>query len=52
MGFAPQAPTCVYDDDNACTEWGSNIIGGRERAKPIGMRKHYAHELSGLATCG
>ncbi len=32
MGFAPKKWTPVYEDNNACIEWGNNIIGGRERA--------------------
>ena len=44
MGFAPKKWTPVYEDNNACIEWGNNIIGGRERAKHIDIRKHFAHE--------
>ncbi len=25
--------------------WGNHIIGGRERAKRIDIRKHFAHEV-------
>jgi hypothetical protein len=37
----------VYEDNTACNEWGNNlnIIGGRERAKHIDIRKHFAHEV-------
>ncbi len=45
MGFAEQKPTPVYEDSTACIEWGSNVIGGRERAKHIDIRKHFAHEV-------
>jgi len=44
MGFGQDAPTTVYEDNTACIEWGNNIIGGRERAKHIDIRKHFAHE--------
>ena len=46
MGFAPKTRkwTPVYEDNNACIEWGNNVIGGRERAKHIDIRKHFAHE--------
>ncbi len=44
MGFTQQALTNFYEDNNTCTEWGNNIIGGRERAKHISILKHYAHE--------
>ena len=44
MGFAPKKWTPVYEDNNACIEWGNNVIGGRERAKHIDIRKHFAHE--------
>ena len=44
MGFAPKSWTPVYEDNNACIEWSNNIIGGRERAKHIDIRKHFAHE--------
>ena len=36
--------TRVYEDNTACIEWGNHIIGGRERAKHIDIRKHFAHE--------
>ena len=39
------SPTPVYDDNTACIEWGNNVIGGRERAKHIDIRKHFAHEV-------
>ncbi len=44
LGIAQKAPTPVYED-NACIEWGNNVIGGRERAKHIDIRKHFAHEV-------
>jgi hypothetical protein len=25
--------------------WGNNVIGGRERAKHIDIRKHFEHEV-------
>jgi hypothetical protein len=44
MGF-PQAPyTPVYEDNTAFIEWGNHVIGGRERAKHIDLRKHFSHE--------
>ena len=45
MGFAQPQPTPVYEDNTACIEWGNNVIGGRERAKHIDIRKHFAHEV-------
>ena len=44
MGFHQEGPTTVYEDNTACIEWGNNVIGGRERAKHIDIRKHFAHE--------
>jgi hypothetical protein len=44
MGFAPKSWTPVYEDNYACIEWSKNIIGGRERAKRIDIRKRFAHE--------
>jgi hypothetical protein len=44
MGFAQLEATTVHEDNTACIEWGNNIIGGRERAKHIDIRKHFAHE--------
>ena len=35
----------MYEDNTACIEWGNHIIGGRERAKHIDIRKHFAHEV-------
>ena len=43
-GFTQGGPTHVYEDNTACIEWGNNVIGGRERAKHIDIRKHFAHE--------
>ncbi len=45
LDFAQQKPTPVYEDNSACIEWGNNVIGGRERAKHIDIRKHFAHEV-------
>ena len=44
MGFAEDGPTPVFEDNTACIEWSNNIIGSRERAKHIDIRKHFAHE--------
>ena len=44
MGFQQEGPTTVYEDNTACIEWGNNVIGGRERAKHIDIRKHFANE--------
>ncbi len=46
MGFAQPEPTPVYEDNTACIEWGNNVIGGRERAKHIDIRKHFVHEAT------
>ncbi len=45
ISFAEQKPIPVYEDNTACIEWGNNVIGGRERAKHIDIRKHFAHEV-------
>ena len=45
LGFAQQAPTPVYELNTACIEWGNHVIGGRERANHIDIRKHFAHEV-------
>jgi hypothetical protein len=37
----------VYEDNTKCIEWGNNVIGGRERAKYIDIRKNFAHEVTG-----
>ena len=34
----------MYEDNTACIEWGNHVIGGRERAKHIDIRKNFAHE--------
>ena len=44
MGFTQDPDTPVYEDNTACIEWGNHAIGGRERAKHINIRKHFAHE--------
>jgi hypothetical protein len=45
MGFAQTSPTPVYEEKMARIEWGNNVIGGRERAKHIDIRNHFAHEV-------
>ena len=45
MGFVQASPTLVYEDNTACIERGKNVICGRERAKHIDIRKHFAHEV-------
>ena len=45
LGFAQQSPTPVYEDTTACIRCENNIVGGRERAKLIDTRKHFAHEV-------
>ena len=44
MGLVQAPDTPVYADNAACIEWGNHVIGGRERAKHIDIRKHFAHE--------
>jgi hypothetical protein len=41
-----RSPThlCEREDNTACIEWGNHVIGGRERAKHIDIRKHFARE--------
>ena len=34
----------MLEDNTACIEWANHVIGGRERAKHIDIRKHFAHE--------
>ena len=45
MGFIPLGYTPAYKDKNA-SDGGTvnNVKSGRERAKHIDMRKHFAHE--------
>ena len=45
MGFAQDCPNSVHEDNNTCIEWGNNVISGREWAKHIDIRKHFAHEV-------
>ncbi len=45
LRFTQKRSTPIYEDNTACIEWGNNIIGGRERAKHIDIRKHFAHEV-------
>jgi hypothetical protein len=46
MGFLSEGYTPVSEGNNACIEWSNNVIGGRERAKHIDIRRHFAHEVS------
>jgi hypothetical protein len=45
MGFPEEPNTPVYKDNTAGIEWGNHLIGGRERAKRIDMRRHFAHDV-------
>ena len=45
MGFPQDPDTPVYEDNTACFKWGNHVVGGRERAKNIDIRKHFAHEV-------
>ena len=36
--------TPVFEDNTACIEWANHVVGERERAKHIDIRKHFAHE--------
>ena len=45
LGFTQKRPTPIYEDNTACIEWGNNVLGGRERAKHINIKKHFAHEV-------
>ena len=45
LGFGQRKPTPIYEDNTACIEWGNDVFGGRERAKHIDIRKHFAHEV-------
>jgi hypothetical protein len=44
MGFKQGSWTPVYEDNTACIEWSNRVIGGRERAKHIDIRKYCAHD--------
>ena len=45
LGFGQKKPTPIDEDNTACIKWGNNVIGGRERARHIDIRKHFAHEV-------
>ena len=50
MGFGPTSPTLVYEDNTALMEWAKNVIDGRQRAKHLDIRKHFAHEAAASCT--
>jgi hypothetical protein len=47
MDFPEEPNTPVYagEDNTACIECGNHVIGGRESAKHIDIRKHFTHEV-------
>ena len=45
IGFQQADDTPIHEDNTACIEWGNHIIGRRERAKHIDIRKHFVHEV-------
>jgi hypothetical protein len=44
MGLPQGDNTAVFEDNTACIELANHVIGGRERAKHIDIRKHFAHD--------
>ncbi len=36
--------TPMFEDNTACIKWANHVIGGRESAKHIDIRKHFSHE--------
>ena len=44
MGLPQEDYTEVFEDNTACIEWSSHVLGSRERAKHIDIRKHFAHK--------
>ena len=45
MGFEQAPDTPVYENNAACIESGNHVIGGRERARHIDIRKNFADEM-------
>ncbi len=45
LGLAQKMPTPVYEDNTAFIEWGNNVMGGRELANRIDIRKYFAREV-------
>jgi hypothetical protein len=45
MGLPQEDYTEVLEDNTACIKWLNHVLGGRERAKQIDIRKHFAHEV-------
>lgn len=44
MRLPQRANTAVFEDNTTCIEWSNHVMGGRERAEHIDIRKHFAHE--------
>jgi hypothetical protein len=44
MGLPQEDYTEVFEDSTACIKWSNHVLCGRERAKHIDIRKHFAHE--------
>ena len=44
MGLPQEDYTEVFEDNTACIKWSNHVLGRRERAKHIDIRKHFAHE--------
>ncbi len=45
LGLAQKTSTPLHEDNTVCIDCGNNAIGGREWAKHIDIRKHFAHEV-------
>ena len=43
MRLQEDTDTPVFEGNTACIEWSNHVRGGRERAKHIDIRKHFAH---------
>ena len=44
MGLQQEDYMEVFEDNTACIKWSNHVLGGRDRAKHIDIRKHFAHE--------
>jgi hypothetical protein len=52
MGPPQEDYTGVFEDKTACIEWSNHVLGGRERASHMDIRKHLLMRRSRTVTYG
>ena len=44
LGFKQNRPAPIFADNETCIHWSEGSVGGSDRAKHIGLHKHFVHD--------